>query len=69
MKADYQYWKEKHISCEPNLKYVKTCESRVAISVRKANGELKKLYQRLRFSDEEREMQDEAIAAYDAEKW
>jgi len=67
--ANSQYWKEEDMGLEPHNKYLRICESRIPISVRKANGEMGKLYQRLRLSDEEREMQDEAIAAYDAEKW
>ena len=68
-KANYQCWKEEDMGLESNNKYLKICKSRVNISLRKANGEMKKLYQRLRLSDEERETQDKAIAAYDAEKW
>ena len=68
-KANYECWKNEDMGLESNNKYLKICESRVNISVRKANGELQKLYQRIRLSGEEREMQDEAIAAYDAEKW
>jgi len=68
-KENSQFWKEKYMGREPNYKNVKICESRVKLSLKKANWEMKKLYQRLRLSDEEREMQNEAIAAYDAEKW
>lgn len=67
--ANSQYWKEEDMGLEPNNNYLRMCESRIPISVGKAKGEMGKLYQRLRLSDEEREMQDEAIAAYDAEKW
>jgi len=69
MKAGYQYWKEEDIGLDPSYKYLKRCESRILISVKKANGELQKLYQRLQLGDEVKEMQNEAIAAYDTEKW
>jgi len=69
MKANYQFWKDKYMSLEPNYGYLRSCDSRVNLSLKKANWETNKLYQRLRLSDEEREMKDEAIAAYDAEKW
>jgi hypothetical protein len=68
-KANSQYWEEEDMGLEPNNKYLTTCESRIIISARKANGEMNKLYQRFRLSDEVREMQDEAIAVYDAENW
>ena len=67
--ANFRYWQQEDRGLEPNNKDLKIYVSRVNISLKKANWEMKKLYQRLRLSDEEREMQDEAIAALDAEKW
>jgi len=67
--ANFKYWKEEDRGFKPDKKYLNKCNSRVKLSFRKANREMKKLYQQLRLSDEEREMQDEAIAAYDAENW
>jgi len=68
-KENSQFWKDKYMDREPNYRNIKICDSRVKLSLRKADWEMKKLCQRLRLSDEERKMQDEAIAAYDAEKW
>ena len=67
--ANFRCWKEKYGGHEPNYKYLKICKSRVNLSLRKANKEMKKLNQQLGLSDKTGEMQDEAIAAYDTEKW
>ncbi len=64
-----RYWKEEDMGLDPNSKYLTICETQITISARKANGEMGYLCHRLRLSDEVREIQDEAIAAYDAEKW
>ena len=68
-KATSQFWEEKYVGLEPNGKYLELCDRRVRLSLRKADWEMRKLYQRLRLIDEEMQMKDEAIAAYDAENW